>query len=437
MADKTYTIWTIGCQMNEADSRNLASHLELLGYREVEQPEQADVVVLNTCVVRQQAENKIYGRLGSLKKLKQQRPDMVIALMGCLVGVKDNPELRRRFGFVDVFVPPSAVNVLVNYLLTREDLTLDEQAPVYDLPETRRSEITAFVPAVLGCSHACAYCVIPSRRGREFSRPADDILREVRELTRQGIREVMLLGQIVDRYGLDLPEGPDLAGLLRQVVDEVPELYRVRFLTSHPNWITDSLLDTVVQVEPICPQLEIAVQAGNDEVLRRMKRGYTVEKFLRLVERVREKIPDAAIHTDVIVAFPGETEAQFEDTVKLLREVRFDKVHIAKYSERPGTYAAENMADDIAPAEKERRRKILEDLQKQIQTETNRTYLGRTVEVLVEGRNKGRWQGRTPQNKIVFFEGGENLTGSLVPVRLEWTGPFSLIGSRVEAADYN
>ena len=415
--------------MNAADSRHLATQLEALDYVAVEDAAEADLVVLNTCVVRQQAENKIYGRLGSLNRMKRSRPEMKIALMGCLVGVKDNPELRAKFSFVDYFIPPSGVDILIKALLGEEVDTYDPEAH-YELPEVQQNEVTAFVPVVLGCSHACAYCVIPSRRGREHSRPAEDVLREVKHLAEQGVREVMLLGQIVDRYGLDLADGPDLAGLLRRVVAEVPELYRVRFLTSHPNWITDALLDAVAEVDAICPQLEVAVQSGNDEVLRRMKRGYTGQAYRELVKKIRTRIPDAAIHTDVIVAFPGETAEQFEDTVRLLKDVEFDKVHIAKYSERPGTHAAVHFPDDVPADEKERRRKVLEELQKEIQTRRNERFLNERLEVLVEGRNKGRWQGRTSQNKIVFFEGGEgDMIGKLVWVKIGWTGPFSLIGT--------
>ncbi|MDD4735863.1 MAG: tRNA (N6-isopentenyl adenosine(37)-C2)-methylthiotransferase MiaB [Kiritimatiellae bacterium] len=424
---RRYHIWTIGCQMNEADSRHLAAQLERLGLEAVAEPVEADLVVLNTCVVRQQAENKIYGKLGSLRKMKQQRPHLVIALMGCLVGVKDNPALRAKYPYVDVFVPPSGVDRLVNHLLTHVPALSDRSAPdSYDLPALERHAVTAFVPAVLGCSHACAYCVIPLRRGAEQSRPAEEVLHEVSELVRQGVREVMLLGQIVDRYGLDRSDGPDLADLLNQVC-AIPELLRVRFLTSHPNWMTDKLLDAVASEPKICPQLEVAAQSGNNEVLRRMRRGYTREKYLDLVARIRRRIPDAAIHTDIIVGFPGETEEQYRDSYRLLEEVEFDKVHIAKYSPRPGTTAAQE-TDDVSEEVKERRRKELDDFQKTIQERKNAALRGCLLEVLVESEQKGRWQGRTPQNKIVFFEGAESGPGRLEQVRIEWTGPFSMIG---------
>ena len=431
MQARKYHIWTIGCQMNEADSRLLAAQLESLGFTSVPEPDEADLVVLNTCVVRQQAENKIYGKLGSLHRLKRQRPHLMIALMGCLVGVNENPELRKKYPYVDVCIPPSGVENLINHILTHwPGFSGVEPAVSYDLPAVQRNAVTAFVPVVLGCSHACAYCVIPERRGGERSRLPEEILRETGELAHQGVREVMLLGQIVDRYGLDLPGGVDLADLLKQVC-AIPELLRVRFLTSHPNWMTDKLLDTVASEPKICPQLEVAVQSGSNEVLRRMRRGYTQEKYRELIGRIRGRIPDAAIHTDIIVGFPGETDGQYRESYDLLKDVRFDKVHIAKYSERPGTSAAEQYPDDIPESVKEFRRKELDDMQKEIQTEKNAALKNAVVEVLTESVERERWQGRTRHNKIVFFESNQTSVGDLAKVHIDWTGPFSMIGKRL------
>jgi len=416
--------------MNEADSRHLAARLEDIGYISISSPEDADLVVLNTCVVRQHAEDKIYGRLGALNKIKKQRRGMKLVLMGCLVGVNKNNELKHRFPYVDFFSSPSEIEPLITFL--SEETQSVPDSSVYHLPKIKANDITAFIPAVLGCSHGCAYCVIPGKRGKEYSRPADDIMNEIHALVNEGVREVMLLGQIVDRYGLDLPEGPDLADLLRRVAT-IDDLYRVRFLTSHPRWITDKLLETVAEIDKICPQMEIAVQSGNDEVLKRMRRGYTSQQYRDLIDNVRQIIPDTAIHTDIITGFPGETCEQFEDTVQLLKDIRFDKVHIAKYSERPGTPAAKQYDDDIEPDEKERRRKQLDDLQKEIQCEKCALLADQVVEVLVESRDKDRWRGRTPQNKIVFFESNRNLQGQLIAVHIDWAGPFSMIGSPVSS----
>ena len=379
---KSYHVWTIGCQMNEADSRHLGSQLEALGYQETQSADGADLVVLNTCVVRQQAEDKAASRLGSLQSEKERRPDMTIGLMGCMVGMKEAPQLRRRFPFVDVFMPPSDTRPLLDYLAERElydetvlhetrirairDAIQDEE---YILPALRRGgAVVANVPIVLGCSHACTFCVIPYRRGAERSVPRQRVINEVRALVDQGAREVVLLGQIVDRYGLDLDEDTDLADLLREVA-ETDGLLRVRFLTSHPNWMNDKLLDTVAEVDKICPHIEVPAQAGNDEILRNMRRGYTVSQYRDLIARIRDRIPVAAIATDIIVGFPGESEAQFMDTYALMRELRLDKQHIAKYSERPKTIASRQMPDDVDPDEKERRRKMLDDLQTDMLTE--------------------------------------------------------------------
>ncbi len=435
---KTYYVWTIGCQMNVADSRRVAAALERLGYRPAPRAEEADVVVLNTCVVRQSAEDKVYGRLMSLKAVKARRPGMVINLMGCMVGVKGHERLKKRFPFVDVFSPPSDPGPLLAFLTQKDVKALEDEATrqrfaLMDgemplLPEALRGRlVSAYVPVVYGCSHACTFCIIPYRRGPERSRPVGAIVQEVRRLVDMGVKEITLLGQIVDRYGKDIPDGPNLAGLLR-IVHEVEGLERIRFLTSHPNWMTEELLDTVAELPKVMPHIEVPVQAGDDEVLRRMRRGYTADDYRRLVERIRKKIPDVAIATDVIVGFPGETKEQFMRTYRLLEELRLDVVHIARYSERPGTVAARFMKDDVPEEEKWRRFRMLEQLQERIAAEINARYLGETVEVLFEEKVKGRWKGRTPQNKLVFVDSDEDLRGQIRPVLITWTGPWSMVG---------
>ncbi len=427
--------------MNEADSRHLGSQLEALGYQSTDQADDADLVVLNTCVVRQSAEDKAASRLGAIGKIKKRRPEMTIGLMGCMVGMREAPHLKKRFPYVDVFMPPSDTEPLLDYLAEQgicdeaealETRTRAIRDAIQDgehiLPALRRGNtVLANIPIVLGCSHACSFCVIPYRRGAERSVPRAEVLSEVRSLVEQGVREVMLLGQIVDRYGMDLDEEVDLADLLRDVA-AIDGLYRVRFLTSHPNWMTDKLLDTVAEVDKICPHIEVPIQAGNDEVLEDMRRGYTVQQYRELIARIRARLPDAAINTDIIVGFPGETEAQFEDTYDLMQDLRLDKIHIAKYSVRPKTIATRTMTDDVHPDEKERRRKRLDDLFAKTLGEKNEAYLGQTVEILVEDQQKGRWRGRTPDNRLVFFEHARDLRGHLVDVTIHWTGPFSLLG---------
>jgi tRNA-2-methylthio-N6-dimethylallyladenosine synthase len=436
-----YHIWTEGCQMNVADSLRVASSLERLGYQATQHAAEADVIVLNTCVVRQSAEDKAYGRLHSLRPLKQQRPDLVINLMGCMVGVKGYERLKQRFPYVDVFSPPSDTGPLVAYLTQGESRHLEQADTEYrfalmdevadiagplQLPARERGELVAtHVPVVLGCSHACTFCIIPYRRGVERSRHVGDILGEVRALVEQGVKEITLLGQIVDRYGKDIPGGPDLASLLR-LTHQVDGLERIRFLTSHPNWMTAELLDAVAELPKVMPHIEVPVQAGDDQVLENMKRGYTADDYRRLVEDIRRRMPGVSIATDVIVGFPGESESQFQRTFDLLAELRLDVAHLARYSTRPGTVAERRMPDDVPDDEKWRRFRLLEELQEPIAAEINARYLGEKVEVLFEGNVRGRWKGRTPTNKLVFVESSEDLRGRVLPVQITWTGPWSM-----------
>jgi tRNA-2-methylthio-N6-dimethylallyladenosine synthase len=280
---KRYHVWTEGCQMNVADSQRLGSALERLGYEFTGKADEADVIVLNTCVVRQSAEDKAYGRLSSLRPLKTKNPELVINLMGCMVGIRGDEKLRQRFPYVDVFSPPSDPGPLIAFLTQGEAQALEtartsdlfaaldnEILPVYERGKT----VAVNVPVVLGCSHACTFCVIPSRRGAERSRPANEIIAEVRRLVAQGVKEVTLLGQIVDRYGKDRPDGPKLAGLLRKL-NEIDGLERIRFLTSHPNYFSEELMETVAELSKVMPHIEIPIQAGDDRVLEAMHRGYT------------------------------------------------------------------------------------------------------------------------------------------------------------------
>ncbi|MEL6527763.1 MAG: MiaB/RimO family radical SAM methylthiotransferase, partial [Chloroflexota bacterium] len=286
----------------------------------------------------------------------------------------------------------------------------------------------AHVPVVYGCSHACSFCIIPFRRGVERSRSLGEIVAHVRSLAAQGVQEVTLLGQIVDRYGKDIPDGPDLADLLCHVhtVAEEVDLKRIRFLTSHPNWMSDRILDAVAELPRLMPVIEVPVQAGNDEVLSNMRRGYTNAQYRRLVEKIRKRIPGVAIHTDIIVGFCGETEEQFMDTYNLLADLKLDKTHIARYSPRPQTISDRRMEDDVPEEEKVRRYHMIDEIHMQASAEINSQWLGETVEVLVEDMHKGKWRGRTPHNKLVFFEAEGDYKGKLVDVEVTWTGPWSM-----------
>jgi tRNA-2-methylthio-N6-dimethylallyladenosine synthase len=439
-----YHIWTEGCQMNVADSQRVASALEKIGYQPAPQIERADVIVLNTCVVRQSAEDKAYGRLTSLRPLKDERPDLVINLMGCWVGVRGHAQLSAQFPYVDVFSPPSDPAPLIRHLAKRLGRDLEESETMFRfslmdgdlvLPVAEQGRaVSAYVPVVYGCSHACTFCIIPFRRGAERSRPVGEIVSEIRRLAEQGVREVTLLGQIVDRYGRDVPGGPNLAQLLRQV-HAVPGIQRIRFLTSHPNWMTGELLEAVRDLPNVCEHIEVPVQAGDDEVLERMKRGYRADDYRRLVGQIRDRLPGASIATDVIVGFPGETAAQFERTHELLAELRVDVVHLARYSTRPGTVADRRLTDDVPEAEKVRRFRQLEELQTGISEQINQSYLGQTVEVFVDGQARGRWKGRTRTNKLVFFDAPGEWRGRLVQVTIESAGAWSLRGSRAGSGE--
>ncbi len=445
---KKYHFWITGCQMNYADARRVATELEKLGYQSTPRAEDADVVILETCTVRQQSEDKTYHKLNSLKPLKNHRPDMTVAVMGCVVGVRGNAVLEKRFPFVDVFMEPATDGLpLISHLTQDSDYDLEQastlerhalqdnalQDEAVILPAEQRGQIvSAPVAIVYGCSHACTFCIIPQKRGIERSRPIGEIVAEVRSLVAQGVKEVILLGQIVDRYGYDMgggdaARGPDLADLFR-VINDIDGLERIRFLTSHPSYMTDRILHAVAELPKVMPQIEVPIQAGNNEVLAEMKRGYTREEYRTLIHRVREIIPDAAIHCDVIVGFPGETAEQFQETYDILAELRLDKIHLARYSPRPGTVSTRRMIDDVPDEEKRRRFQLLEALQKEILLEKMRRHLGETVEVLVEERDKGRWRGRTPHNKLVFFDDPRELRGHLVQVEITHTGPWSMSG---------
>ena len=424
--------------MNVADSRRLARSLENLGCEPSANIDDADIIVLNTCVVRQSAEDKAIGRLSSLKSRKKQNPDLVINLMGCLVGVHGNPALQKRFPWVDVFSAPSDPQPLLDFLANRQqadqahswrqhiDSLLDDEFGVAVTGEERA--VSENLPVVLGCSHACAYCVIPLRRGRERSRDAQRILRDARTFASQGVREIVLLGQIIDRYGLDLPGSPHLPQLLASL-SEIPDIKRLRFLTSHPNWMNDELIESVARLPKVMPHIEVPAQAGDDGILLAMRRGYTNQQYRDLVAKLRDRIPGVSIATDIIVGFPGETEAAFQNTYDLLADLRLDVAHLARYSPRPGTYSARELADSVPAEEKMRRFRLLEDLQEGILRELNQPLLGTSVPVLFEYRLKGRWYGRTPTNRIVFTDSEEDLTGMERQVKIDWTGPWSLVGS--------
>ena len=413
--------------MNVADSERLGSALERLDCSESPVLEQADIIVLNSCVVRQGAEDKVAGRLSSLAPLKRGDPGKIVALMGCMVGPKTD-DLKRRFPYVDSFMRPQEFGDLLRLVEARQGSCVDNSLPLVP----NRPSVATFVPIIHGCDKFCTFCIIPYRRGRERSRSIQELVMEVGMLVKRGVKEVTLLGQNVDSYGHDLPDQPDLADLLAEV-SRVPGIRRVRFLTSHPNDMSQKIIDTVAREEKVCEFINLPVQAGDNDVLASMRRGYTREQYLELVGRIRQAMPGVGLTTDIIVGYPGETEEQFERTVDLVRTVQFDKVHAASYSSRPGTIAWRTMEDDVPPEEKRRRHAALEELQREVSLEVNKRMVGRTEEILIEGEKDGRWHGRTRSNKLVYADGGDRFFGELVSMEISDASPWSLQGTVVGA----
>ena len=400
--------------MNKAESERLGSYLERLGYQATASAEEADFILLNSCVVRQSAENRVINKLNALKSLRRSRPNLTLAVTGCLVN-SEVDQLRQRFPYVDYFFKPGDYP---QWMVKKA-----ESAPV--LP--RHPSPSTFVPIIQGCDNFCSYCIVPYRRGRERSRPVEEIAGEVKELVGRGVKEVTLLGQNVDSYGHDLPNKPDLANLLNEL-NAIDGLFRIRFLTNHPKDMSPRLIEAIAYLDKVCEQISLPVQSGSNDILKAMRRGYTVEQYCQLVTQIRSKIPGVALSTDVIVGFPSESEQQFQQTVNLLTKLRFDTIHVAAYSPRSGTIASRKFEDNIPPAEKKRRLNKIEQLQESIATEINAQLLGRTVEVLVEGKKKGKWQGRTQSGKLVFFSDNGNYLGQLMKIRIEKTSPWSLQG---------
>jgi len=433
-----YHIWTEGCQMNEADSEKLAAGLAKLGWEVAAKADEADLAVVNTCVVRQKAEDRAAGYLGTLRKLKERREGgLQIAVMGCMVGPRTD-DLRSRFPYVDVWARPQSFEVVLRHLLPDSDLGGEFWPETFPEPKGP----TAFVPVIHGCNKFCTYCIVPYRRGRERSRAVDEIAREVASHCAKSVREVTLLGQTVEAYGKDLPADgngakPDLASLF-EAIHETPGLARIRFLTSYPRDMTERIVRSVAELQKVCEHFNIPLQAGDNDVLAQMRRGYTIEEYVEWVHRIRDIVPQASLSTDVIVGFCGETEAQFERTLAVLDELRFDKVHVAAYSPRPGTIAWRHMKDTVPQEEKMHRLHAVESLQERIGTKINARLLGTVQEVLLEGEKDGVLTGRNRGNKLVHARreignrqseiGEPPAIGDLVDVRITKATAWSLQG---------
>jgi tRNA-2-methylthio-N6-dimethylallyladenosine synthase len=412
--------------MNTADARRMSQELELYGGEPCERVSDADVVVLYSCVVREAAQNKVHNELEQIRQIKRRRPSMRVALAGCMVE-DDRAALGRRYGFIDRFLSPKLDLPLADQVA--DFLDLDERYRVDPEDGERIVGISQPVTISQGCNRRCTYCIIPVRRGDERSRSPLEIRREVQQLAARGTKEVVLLGQIVDRYGHDIDT---TLGQLCAEVSDVDELDRIRFLTSYPLDFNRDLMEAVASLPKVCEDVNLPIQAGDDDVLRRMARGYGVESYERLIEEMRAVIPHLGLSTDIIVGFCGETEAQFENTLALLERVRFDVVHVAMYSPRPDTASARLWEDDVSLEEKKRRIHEVERVQARIAAEINAGLVGTRQEVLVEGTRKGKWYGRTRHNKLLFFESERPLAGSLVDVGVTHASSWSLQGEPID-----
>lgn len=437
--DKKYMILTYGCQMNVRDSETIAGLLEAMGYTETGEEKEADLIVFNTCSVRHSAENKVFGKVGEVIGLKRKKPELMIAFGGCMAQTPEARNILKRQG-VDVIFGTHNIHELPSlleeaYTTGRQVIKVWEKAEgiVEDLPAKRQSGISAFVNIMFGCNNFCSYCIVPYTRGRERSRQPEDIVKEIKLLARQGYKEVTLLGQNVNSYGQGLDKKIDFADLLKMVC-QIDGIERIRFTTSHPKDMSDKLIETVACEKKICEHIHVPMQAGSNKILRLMNRHYTREHYLSLTQKIREKIPGVAITTDLIVGFPGETEEDFEDTLDMVRKVRFDAAFTFMYSPRSGTRAAE-LADQVPLEVKKARLEKLNELQYGIATEINKSLEGTVQEVLVEGpskTDKEKLTSRTRTNRIVIFSGPKDLTGRLINVKITEARTFSLFGEIVE-----
>ncbi len=438
---KSVFLTTFGCQMNKADSELSLGLLLERGYRMARDEATADVILFNTCSVRQHAEDRVYSRLSQLKAHKARRPGLVIGVLGCMAQ-KEGEEIFRRYPHVDMVcgtrmfdkLPELLERLRYNggYLLAVSDekvLSYPRQRP------PRENPYQAFVTVMRGCDNYCSYCIVPYVRGSEISRPVKEIVAEAESLVHEGCKEIILLGQNINTYGKNLEKHTDLASLLR-AVSKIKGLERIRFVTSHPNDMTRNVLEAMAELPKVCKHLHMPAQSGSDRILERMERGHTAQHYLELVELARKQVPDIAIASDFIVGFPGETEEDFEDTVRLMETARFQNAYIFKYSPRPGTKAAE-LPDNVPVEVKKERNQRLLDVQSRISLEENMKRIGQVVEVLVEGTsksNKRRLTGRTSHNQIVVFDPPQvdsDLRGKSVKIKVAEVTSLTLFGQLI------
>lgn len=440
---RKYLIETYGCQMNVHDSERMAGLLEQAGFEATDADADADLVVINTCSVRERAEEKLYTRLGDIKGLKSRTGHApLVAVTGC-VAQQEGSRLLAKSPLIDIVLGTQRVKLLPTLVAQADttrsplvDISTPYDEPTFPFGLTRRDDpVKGFVNIIEGCNDYCAYCVVPYTRGHERMRPKAEILREVEALASTGRKEIQLLGQIVNHYQAPDDPGCDFAGLLAAVHD-VPGIARIRFASPHPRHCSEAFIETLRRLPKVCRHLHLPVQSGSSRILKAMRRRHTRDEYLALVDRLRAALPGLQLSTDMIVGFPGETEADFQDTLSLTRAAQFHSMFSFKYSPRPNTLAAQRMTDDVPEDEKTRRIMELQAVQKDIQAGLHATSLGRTVEVLVDTSSRRRpWElaGRTSGNTVVNFPGDASWMGELVDVTIERTGAFGVWGRPISA----
>lgn len=437
---KNFLIDTWGCQMNEEDSEKLSGMLKAIGYSRTENREEADIIIFNTCCVRENAELKVFGNLGMLKKLKEKNPDLIIAVCGCMMQQKGMPEkVVKRYPFVDIIFGTHNAHKFPEYLnrTIQEGKSIveiwdKEQEITEGLPIDRESSMKAFVTIMYGCNNFCTYCIVPYVRGRERSRNVIDIENEIKDLVKKGYKEITLLGQNVNSYGKDLEPKMTFAQLLRRL-NEIEGLERLRFMTSHPKDLTEDVIDAISECDKLCEHIHLPVQSGSTNILKKMNRYYTKEQYLELVKKIKNKIPNVALTTDIIIGFPGETEEDFLETLNLVKEVEYDSAFTFIYSKREGTPAF-SMPNQVPDEVKHDRFNRLIEAVNQICAKKNKEYENLEVEVLVEGESKNdsdKLMGRTRTGKLVNFSGNKDNIGKLVNVKITKAQSFSLVGEEI------
>lgn len=441
MSDKAFYLETFGCQMNVVDSERIVGLLDDIGYHQVEEPEQADLILLNTCAVRDKAVRKAYGHLGRFKPFKERKPELIIGMGGC-IAQQEGKQLLEEFSYLDLVfgthnvhrLPEMVQQVAEKHVRCEETEFLDRDTRLQLFPSrTGQDAFTRFVTVMQGCDNFCSYCVVPYVRGREISRPSDEVLEEIRELAAQGVREITLIGQNVNSYGLKEEGELSFAELLEKV-NEVDGIDRIRFTTSHPKDLSDDLIDCFGRLDKLCKHLHLPVQCGSDKILKAMNRGYTRERYLNVVERLKQVCPEIRLTSDIIVGFPGETEEDFNETMSLLEKVRYAEIYSFIYSPRSGTTAAD-MVDDLPADVKQDQFNRMLELQQEISRQVWDADVGTVQEVLVEGASKmgeGQLFGRSTWNRIVNFSGPAELAGTLVSVKITKSFRNSLLGELVE-----